>query len=393
GVSLCNEFDRKWSALTSQSEQGHSRRRTLNPAPGEFPETPSTSLTIAPSSSSIECLGEDSKIGEIYRARTRDIVAAAIRGFNATVDRRNGTETLKFLHLIWKKLLLPEEELEEERNEKKIITKRSEDLASELATISKRFNASSAELCSLQQEILGIRLKLEASTSDQQEMENSITLLLQEKEDLALQLGDSLLEMEEEKAIWFSKEKASLAVIERKRKLHNEEITTLYKALSEVQGELESCQEEYQVLKETLSKKEDELAEKCRSNVESDRHQETGKPDSEIPSGELDSNNDENVRLEGKNLATLKDMDAGQQLVKDLENLQSQLDIITKEKESMMEGYQRNAAEAECLNGAKTQIEELSGRIVSLEVKMLSDYNATVNEKTKLRMTVRGTQA
>ncbi|CAN0910146.1 Kinesin-like protein KIN-7O [Linum grandiflorum] len=324
-----------------------------------------------------------------------------------------------------------EEELEEERNEKKLITQRSEDLASELATISERFNASNDELCSLQQEILGIRLKLEASTSDQQEMENSIKLLLQEKEDLALQLSDSLLEMEEEKAIWFSKEKASLAVIEEKTKLHNEEITALHKALSEVQGELESCQEEYKVLKETLSKKEDELAEKCsessrRSNAESDRHQVTEQPDSEIPSGEPDSNNDENVRLEGENLATLKDMDAGQQLVQDLEvrplsnhmtlhilirddhtpspfrqNLQSQLDIVKKEKESMMEGYQRNAAEAECvrehydklLKGAKAQIEELSRRIVSLEAKMQSDYTATVNEKTKLRMLVRGTQA
>ncbi|CAN1259809.1 Kinesin-like protein KIN-7O [Linum perenne] len=176
-----------------------------------------------------------------------------------------------------------EEELEEVRKEKEAATQRSEDLASQLENMSETFNASDAELCSLQQEILGLRFKLEACTSDQQEMESSIKLLVQEKEDLALQLTDSLLEIEEEKAIWFSKEKASLVAIEEKRKLHNEEITTLYNALSEVQGELESCQEECKVLKETLLKKETELVEKCselsldrderRSNVESDRHQ------------------------------------------------------------------------------------------------------------------------
>jgi hypothetical protein len=44
------------------------------------------------------------------------------------------------------------------------------------------------------------------------------------------QLSDSLLEMEEEKAIWFSKEKASIEVIEEK----GAEMTAMTKAMSEV---------------------------------------------------------------------------------------------------------------------------------------------------------------
>ncbi|CAN1174954.1 Kinesin-like protein KIN-7O [Linum perenne] len=317
-----------------------------------------------------------------------------------------------------------EEELEEVRKEKEAATQRSEDLASQLENMSETFNASDAELCSLQQEILGLRFKLEACTSDQQEMESSIKLLVQEKEDLALQLTDSLLEIEEEKAIWFSKEKASLVAIEEKRKLHNEEITTLYNALSEVQGELESCQEECKVLKETLLKKETELVEKCselsldrderRSNVESDRHQvlpseqanlETSSGELPCVSGEaITDNNDEEARLEEENLATLKEIDRVPQLIQDLENLRSQLSNVTTEKESMfsqMEDYQRNAAEAEfvrehcdnMLKGARSQIEELSKKITSLEAKMQTDNIATCNEKTKLRMIARGTQA
>lgn len=48
------------------------------------------------------------------------------------------------------------------------------------------------------------------------------------------QLSDSLLEMEEEKAIWFSKEKASIEVIEENAKLQGAEITAFTKAMSEV---------------------------------------------------------------------------------------------------------------------------------------------------------------
>lgn len=48
------------------------------------------------------------------------------------------------------------------------------------------------------------------------------------------QLTDSLLEMEEEKAIWSAKEQASIKAIEKNTKLSNAEITSLSTELSEV---------------------------------------------------------------------------------------------------------------------------------------------------------------
>lgn len=48
------------------------------------------------------------------------------------------------------------------------------------------------------------------------------------------QLTDSLLEMEEEKAIWSAKEKASIGAIEEKTKIYGAEIMALSKEISEV---------------------------------------------------------------------------------------------------------------------------------------------------------------
>lgn len=47
-------------------------------------------------------------------------------------------------------------------------------------------------------------------------------------------LTDSLLEIEEEKAVWSAKEKASIEAIKEKVKLYNAEIVSLSKELSEV---------------------------------------------------------------------------------------------------------------------------------------------------------------
>lgn len=49
-------------------------------------------------------------------------------------------------------------------------------------------------------------------------------------------LTDSLLEMEEERAVWSAKEKVSVEAIEEKSKLHNMEIISLSKELTEVRS-------------------------------------------------------------------------------------------------------------------------------------------------------------
>ncbi|CAL1385826.1 unnamed protein product [Linum trigynum] len=294
-----------------------------------------------------------------------------------------------------------EEELAEVRKEKEEATQRSEGLASDLESLTEKLSASDAELWALQQEIFELRMKLEACTSERQETQSTIELLIKEKEELAMQFSDSLLEMEEEKAIWLSKEKASLQAIEEKGKLYNEEISALYKTMSEVQDELDSCREECKVLKETLLREENRQLDKCSNNASQDSESESERH------GMLQiEQSDPSVPNDGENPTTaVRDIDADKkQLIGELENLKNQLDVVMKEKEMLMaqmQDYHKNTAEAEfvkqhyddMLKVARAQIDQLSGSIASLEAKMQTDYVANCNEKAKLKMMVRGTQA
>ncbi|KAF5933585.1 hypothetical protein HYC85_029756 [Camellia sinensis] len=59
-------------------------------------------------------------------------------------------------------------------------------------------------------------------------------MLVEEKEELAMQLTEALLAMEEEKAIWSAKEKASIEAIEEKGRLYNAETMFLSEGISEI---------------------------------------------------------------------------------------------------------------------------------------------------------------
>lgn len=104
-----------WRGFTSPSVHGHSHRRTRKPVPGGSLATPSPLPTTPPSSNSVhspflslqfpistsihscisisilissyalsadQIFNENCKTSEVYEARTKDIVAAAVRGFN-----------------------------------------------------------------------------------------------------------------------------------------------------------------------------------------------------------------------------------------------------------------------------------------------------------------------
>ncbi|EXC19622.1 Centromere-associated protein E [Morus notabilis] len=143
--------------------------------------------------------------------------------------------------------------------EKEETFSRSEYLASELEVLSEKLNTSNSELNLLQEEVSGLRQRLEDSKLEQQQMETSIKLLVEEKEELAMQLSDSLLEMEEVKAIWAAKERASVQAIEEKAKLYNTEIASLSNEISEVRNELESRRQECEMLRERLTCSEEDL--------------------------------------------------------------------------------------------------------------------------------------
>ncbi|ESR34353.1 hypothetical protein CICLE_v10004865mg [Citrus x clementina] len=158
-----------------------------------------------------------------------------------------------------------EEQLAAASREREEALTRNENLASELEAKSERFSKSSTELNILREEVSGLRLGIEESKLNEQKMQSSIKILYEEKEELAMQLTDSLLEMEEEKAIWSAKEKASIEAIEEKAKLYNAECASLLKGMSKVRNELESCREECMYLRERLASSEEEakLEKKC----------------------------------------------------------------------------------------------------------------------------------
>lgn len=137
-----------------------------------------------------------------------------------------------------------EEELAALYREKEGVLSSNEGLHSDIKSLSEMLNTSDFKLNELQQELLALRNRLEESKLEQKMMESSIKMLTEEKEDLALKLTDALLEMEEERAIWSAKEKASIEAIEHKAKLYNREIASFSRETSEVRNELESCRQE-----------------------------------------------------------------------------------------------------------------------------------------------------
>ncbi|KAJ4845662.1 hypothetical protein Tsubulata_003549 [Turnera subulata] len=151
-----------------------------------------------------------------------------------------------------------EEAVAAAQQEKEEAVSRSENLALELEAMSKHLNG-------LQEEILHQGQMLEESASNQQILESSIKLLVEEKEELAMQFSDCLLKMEEEKAIWFAKEKASIEAMEKKAKLHNAEIASLSREITEIRNALKSCGAECKILQErlTISEENAKWEKKC----------------------------------------------------------------------------------------------------------------------------------
>nr|POE92201.1 kinesin-like protein kin-7o [Quercus suber] len=150
------------------------------------------------------------------------------------------------------------------------------------------------------------------------------------------------------------------------------------------------------------------------AKIESIQSQEMLKSDSEILSlehncvqedvqmlkNELSCVNKEREYL----LIRIKELEAISELSNDFQNLKDQLHIMTEERDKLMtqiEEQQSHVVEMECpkkncndmLSDANVQVEELTGRISSMEVKMHNDEVDNSKEKAKLRMRLRGTQA
>ncbi|RDX81147.1 Kinesin-like protein KIN-7O, partial [Mucuna pruriens] len=126
-----------------------------------------------------------------------------------------------------------EEEITDMLKEKEEVISINEGLTLELEGLTEKLNASTFELYNLNDEISALKQRLEESDINQENLKSSIKVLMEEKEELAMQLTDSLLETEEERAIWSAKEKAALLAIEEQAKSNNVQITSLSTKLLE----------------------------------------------------------------------------------------------------------------------------------------------------------------
>ncbi|KAK9664426.1 hypothetical protein RND81_14G041000 [Saponaria officinalis] len=325
-----------------------------------------------------------------------------------------------------------EEDLAAANLEKEDLLARNESLSFELEMLSDKLETSNAELNALNEELLGLRSKLDDSETSHRKLDDQLNQLVDEKEELATQLTNALLEMEEERAVWSAKEKASVEAIKDKANIYNDEITALSSELLKVKNELMSLSKEYEILQERLKGAEEYRQSKtlcsAEKSLEIDKlkhaleEAESKNMDSEeLMKAKLDALSlehnlaSEEVNRLQQDLATLrkerdnltfkvKDQELVLNLSTDLQASKNQLQCMEEERNKLMaeiEKLQGNETEVDHLRKdyndkiarAELEVERLSRKLADLEHKMHDDGVQNGKERTKLRMRLRSTQA
>ncbi|XP_042515640.1 kinesin-like protein KIN-7O isoform X2 [Macadamia integrifolia] len=267
-----------------------------------------------------------------------------------------------------------EEELEAANREKAEAIIRNEVLTSELEAMSCKLESSNLELKMSQEEVLSIQLNLSESETMCHKMDSSLNMVLGEKEELAMQLANALLELEEEKAIWAAKERASIEAIAEKTKLTNDEII---KELSKTRYELEVFREECKVLREKLMLSEENIELHSKSSMEK--------------SFEIEQLKNDFKAFEIK--STICHNDLNDQLL----NMTDERDTLLAGKEEqlahMLEMEILKKSNDDMLLKAKVDLDEMTEHLCTLEVKMQNERMNNGKESAKLRMRLRATQA
>ncbi|XP_018492806.2 kinesin-like protein KIN-7O isoform X2 [Raphanus sativus] len=261
-----------------------------------------------------------------------------------------------------------EEELAAERGEKEELLCRSEGLDSEVTALTEKLEQSNTQLEQLQIDITEFKARLESSSSDQQQLETNAKQLLEEKEELAMHLANSLLEMEEEKAIWSSKEKALTDAMEEKMRLYNIKIESLSTEMAEAKRELESCRLECIILADKLKCSEENAKQEKECSME--KSLEIDRLGNELQSAHAVSKQSQEV-LKSDIDALKSEL---QRACEMSETLQRELDYVTSERQTLL-----------------SRIEEIKKEVASSN--SLQDAKADNKEKAKLKMRLMGTQA
>ncbi|CAH8354682.1 unnamed protein product [Eruca vesicaria subsp. sativa] len=278
-----------------------------------------------------------------------------------------------------------EEELAAERGEKEELLSRNEGLDSEITSLTEKLEHSNTQLEQLQIDVTELKARLESSSSDQQQLETKVKQFLEEKEELAMHMANALLEMEEEKAIWSSKEKTLTQSMEENMRLDNIKIESLSKEIAEAKRELESCRLECLTLADRLgSSEENAKQEKERSMEKSLEIDRLG--------NELQSAHAASKQSQEELKSDINALKSELQLACEMsDTLQRELDYVTSERQSLLSRIEEMKKEVASSN--RLQAEELTRRVSSQEAKLCKDAELDNKEKAKLKMRLMETQA
>uniref|UniRef100_A0ACD5XRW6 Uncharacterized protein n=1 Tax=Avena sativa TaxID=4498 RepID=A0ACD5XRW6_AVESA len=231
-----------------------------------------------------------------------------------------------------------------------------------------RFISAESKMGSLSDEIGVLNKKLDASESSRRKLEASLSSLSGEKEDLGMQLTDILLEMESERSMWISKEKAYLEA-RQQLDICNDENSKLSEDLIKVRQELVQCRESLETLegKRILSVEHDLNGKKCcRENCEESELVGKGRNIDDATNGN---------ELHKQLLLISEERDSLLSKVKQMSLVINELDVLKEVSNNK-------------LIQAKANMDELSCQISTMEVKMKHDASTYNKERTKLRMQI-----
>ncbi|PIN18320.1 Kinesin-like protein [Handroanthus impetiginosus] len=284
-----------------------------------------------------------------------------------------------------------EDQLAMANGEKDAASSRAESLASNMEALSDELQLSNSELSTLKEEVSDLRTSLEESRFHAQTIECSLKTLTEEKEELSMQLTEALLTMEEEKAIWSSKEKASVEVIGEKEKLYTTEIASLSEKLSEARNELENCRKNCKDLEEWSRKLEENGASEKQCRCFKERSS-----DINLCTDEQGAS-DEQIRRSPE-ILDAKLESTSQKTCEEIEILQLELSVLRQERQYLLAQVQELEAarpvstdDSQVLK-LKQELEQQSERLASMEDKMCNDQINKNKEMAKLRMRLRGAQ-
>ncbi|GER25788.1 kinesin motor family protein [Striga asiatica] len=287
-----------------------------------------------------------------------------------------------------------EDQLATANEEKDIATSRAESLAVDLQSLSDELSLSNSESSALKEEVSVLRTCLEESRSHVEELESLLKTLSEEKEDLSMQFTEALLAMEEEKAIWSSKEKASFEVIGEKEKMYTSEIVSLSQKLSEARNELEDCRKNCEDHEQLLQKLEENAALQKRCRCFNDKLSEIN------PTNEQSVPDDPSKR--SPEISNSQMSSECQNPYEEIEVLRLEMSGLRKERQYLLSQVQELEARQPVLQDdtqvitLKHDLEQQSFRLTSMEEKMHNHHQNRINsdmEKMKLRMRLHCTQA